>query len=590
MGAFYLYRASSGAFTEKAQVVFSRKGFLVPEAFVLGEWRLLLFRKILLEQDNYVSGPDGSSVFCCGTVIYRGLGYRDSLARLLADFRNGTLDRGELLGNFVILFWDGQALSLLADAINAQRVFVNASADCLSSSFLAMVASSPTSLRLNHLAALEKLATGYIVSPDTLVDGILQLNHDMCPWLQEKSGIKVINNRPPEFPGGIHKQGFNESINCQLTVLESYIHSVDALAREFHAELGLSSGFDSRLLLGLSQFLSTRIPLHSHHTLNVHELELAIARQLAAVGGNEMTVVATARIEEQDEEHLRAVINDCLYFFDARCIHDMGSCSETYTVGYRKKILQENRLSLNGLGGEIYRNVYATPRGRFCLNHWMDYVDFFPFAREVCGSADAFHEMRRHKNEKMSRRLGRDLSGTVDFHTARGYYGLVRMPDCASNVSNAYNQVAFLLTPFIERVTLEEALKATPYIGADGQYEAAMIRQLSPRLASVPSQYGFPFSAIPVRHILVSELMSVIPLSVRRARARWISGHPGRNPDCAKYQQLRGRSRFIQEIEEALRDTFPHANWDMATREHTQKCTSISVGSFLLEFRHNLKR
>ena len=58
----------------------------------------------------------------------------------------------------------------------------------------------------------------------------------------------------------------------------------------------------------------------------------------------------------------------------------MGHCSETYTAQYRRRVLGDNRLSLHGLGGELFRNVYGTPPGRFRLdvdavNHGPDCSD-----------------------------------------------------------------------------------------------------------------------------------------------------------------------------------------------------------------------
>jgi hypothetical protein len=96
-------------------------------------------------------------------------------------------------------------------------------------------------------------------------------------------------------------------------------------------------------------------------------------------------------------------------------------------------------------------------------------------------------------------------------HTQRRYYGRVRMPDNASNVSNAYNQVAFLLTPFIELNAVQEALKASRYIGAGGAYEAAMIRELAPAIAAVHSQYGYSFSHIPLKYACRDRLVSCLP-------------------------------------------------------------------------------
>ena len=589
MGAFLLYRTAAALDVGGAEAIFARKGLPLPMRIDLGEWRLLLCRKQLAAETNYIRAGDARYAFCVGTLCYRSLGSRASLERLLHDHALGVVDQDELLGNFCVGFWDGRLLELLTDGLNAQHVFVNEAGTCLSSSFLAVLASSPTPLRINRLAVLEKLASGYVLGPDTLVEGILQLNPAVAPKVEARTGLRILTGKPPASDSDRHHAGFAYSVRAQLEVLQDYFRRIETLATESRVELGLSSGFDSRLLLALSQSFPRPIPLHSHLTLKVHESELAVARTLAAIGNHALTIVPTERLEDQSEACRRAVIVDNLYFFDGRCIHDMGHCSETYTAQYRRRVLGDNRLSLHGLGGELFRNVYGTPPGRFDWDEWVDYAIFFPFAREACGSADAFAAMRRRRNEKIAGRLGADLSGVVDAHLTRCYYGLVRMPDCASNVSNAYNQVAFTLTPFIEPLAVREALKATPYIGCDGEYEAAMIRELAPRLAAVDSQYGHSFSSIPARYLLKARVTASIPLRWRVARRRRLCA-AGRQRTCREGGGVTAVARgYIGELEEVLHTAFPQSDWSLALCEDSQRRTSLFVASFLREFHHKLR-
>jgi hypothetical protein len=589
MGAFFLYRRDAELSLEEAHAVFLKKGLGTPQQFELGEWSLLLFRKMLVDAENFVERADGKSVFCCGTVSYRGLGYRDSLERLLSDFLEKRLAQERALGNFCLLLWDGRAISLLTDRQNAQHVFMTDERTCLSSSFLAVLAARRTPSRLNRLALLEKLSSGYIVSPDTLVEGIYQLNDDLLASLAKTLGIRAIAHPSVPDESEVHRRGFAESVRCQTDVLSEYFRNIRALASEQSAELGLSSGFDSRLLFALSLSFENPIPLHCHHTVNVHESELVIARALASVGGSTLTVFPTTRLEDQDEEARAQAIADCLYFFDARCIHDMGSFSETYTAAYRKKVLGQNRLSLHGLGGEIYRNTYNAPTGTVRWDDWCELTVFFPFAREACGDERAFRDMRAFRSAKIAKRLGVDLSGVVDTHTQRRYYGRVRMPDNASNVSNAYNQVAFLLTPYIELNLVLEAMKASRYIGAGGAYEAAMIRDIAPEIAAVDSQYGYSFSHVPLKYACRDRLVASLPLRLRHARVRQRLLDPAGNPNVGRQRILLQNSPAVQDIVDVLRVLVPDADWASAFCPGTQEALSLSVGSFAKEFHHKLR-
>jgi hypothetical protein len=266
----------------------------------------------------------------------------------------------------------------------------------------------------------------------------------------------------------------------------------------------------------------------------------------------------------------------------------MGSYSETYTADYRKKVLGANRLSFSGLGGEIYRNGYRTPSGRFSWPDWMDCMVFYPFAWEAAGGAEPMAQLRQSIDCKVAARLGIEPPKRADLFLTRAYYAAVRMPDCASNVANAYGQVAFVLTPFIERPILGEALRGNPYIGSGGAYEAAMIDRISPEVAAVESHYGFPFSSVPFRHLFQSGLRGWTPLGLRHRRARRLNRDEQRNLEWRRYQEHVSASPALQGIHAVLREAFPDADGSIALRHFAQRWTAISVGSFLKEFQSKL--
>lgn len=589
MSNFFLYHSDSIFDYKGAEAVFLKKGLSLPSRVKLGSWNLLLYPKILSLKPNAIQGSNGRFTFCIGTMCYRSLASNSSLERVHKDYFAGTLDHDELIGNFCLGFWDERVLSLMTDNLNLQHVFVNYTQRCLSSSFLALLASSPQALSLNLLAVHEKLASGYIVAPDTLVNGISQITYDLAPLLLQKTGIQFINKIPIDSQESLSHQGFQANLYACIEILKIYFKKIDAIACELKAELGISSGYDSRLLLALSQVLSYPIPLHSHHTLNVHESELMIARKLASFSGNQLTVIPTKRIEEYGEDKIREIILDNLYFFDGRCTNDIGHFSETYTPDYRKRVMKDNRLSLNGLGGECFRNSFKTPLGRFSWNDWQDYAVFFTFAKDSCGSNDSFLAMRGHRNKKIEIRLGIDLSGIVDSYTTRKYYGLVRMPDCIGNVCNAFNQVAYILTPFIEPSTLSEVLKVnSSIIGYDGEFEAAMINKISPKLSSIASQYGYSFSAIPRSSLVKAQIKSFIPLNLLVLRKRCLGYKSLKNSKLPVYQQVNAKNSCIHELKEVLRDVYPFTNWESVLCQENQKRTALYIASFIREFQHKL--
>ena len=584
MGAFFLFKKNTNLLFDDVAQVFNRKGFSDPDEFELGNWKLWLYRKQLISTPNFHIEEDGYTIFCCGTVIYRGLGYQDTLKRLLTDYRERHLDQDELLGNFILFFWNGKKLTALTDRLNVQHVFFNDNKSCFSSSFLALLMASPYSLPLNHLATYEKLTTGYILSPETLVEGIQQINTRIQESFTEKNLLTFIHHPSVPPSNEFRIESFDDSINRQLELLKQYFTRLDRLHCEFGGELGLSSGYDCRLILALSRQLTRPIGLHTHHTLGVHDEEQLLAEKLSEISGNDIISVSTRRMEEQAEDRLDEILRDSLYFFDGRCANSIGAFSETYTNKYRKQTLGQNRLGLNGLGGEIFRNSYFTPQGKFSWPAWMDRNVFYPFSSEIVGSPAICKRLKNNIHNKIVSLLQSRIPDKSDLHTAHTYYGRIRMPECAGNVNNAYNQVSFFLTPFIEYSIIQEALNAISHIGCNGNYQAWMIRHAAPDLAEVRSHYGFSFSRIPMQYILKSKLKSMIPLPLLNHRKRYDLLHKKSSSDSRKFTDFCAQSKTILEIEVALKDFFSQSDWPKAMLHYAQRRSTIFTGSFFREF------
>jgi hypothetical protein len=588
MGAFFLYKKGSDLLLDESKKIFKRKGFTPPKIFGLGEWELWLYRKQVVGDDNFFIADDGISIFCTGTVVYRSHGYKMSLNQLIDDFRENRLDQDELIGNFCLIFWDGIKVSLLTDRLNVQHIFCNEYRTCISSSFLALLAASPHSLPINRLAAYENFTTGYIMSPDTMVEGIQQVNADLKHKFQD--GVSFICKESKPLSREFHINGFKDSIARQFTKLDSYFKSIDMLHCEYGGELGLSSGYDCRLLLALTRQLSHPIGVHTHHTLGVHDAEQRIARQLSEINGNDIISIPTQRMEEHLEESLEKILEENLYFFDGRCAYSVGAFSETYTTGYRKRTLGKNHLSLNGLGGEIFRNSYFTPQGFFSWSEWIERNILYPFSPEIVGQLKIFRKLKKHIHQKIENLLQLIIPDKVDLYTANSYYGLVRMPECAGNVNNAYGQISFFLTPFIEHRIIHEALKAVPYLGCNGRYQAAMVSQAAPDLSKVTSNYGFSFSRVPLAYILKCKLKSVIPFAILNKRDRLFLLCRKGKPDFLFFNKFCSQSEPIQEIQMALNDFFPESDWPKAFLHYAQRRATIFIGSFLREFSYKIQR
>lgn len=592
MGGFFLYRKDETDIDlDAVRTVFGKKGFAAPRVFDLRKMTLWLYQKQLVSDPNYVSHEDGAALYATGTVVYTGLSYRDSLRRLLEDYRQKQLDLTALLGNFCLLFSVNDRIEILTDRLNMHHIFVDDELSRLSTSFLAMLASFSDPVSLNRLAFYEKISTGYIVGPDTLISRVQKITPRFQDILQTRRFSFIPHPRGDETREvSLCSDGFESCVEHQLEVLLRCFGQTVALADEYGADLGLSAGYDSRLALLLLRYLGVPLSVHTHHTEGVHETEHHLAQEVAEACDTELRVVRTRRMEEQDEGNLARLLSDGLYYYDGRNADNSGAFSPTYTREYKRATLGEQRLRFNGEGGELYRNYYYTSREEFDFSSWMRHHVYYLFAEAVIPKADLRHDVHCHIIRKLSERLGVDLARSVDQLTMRRYHGEIRLPDCEGTLANADNQLAFFMMPFAEPSVTTAAYEATPYIGIDGRFQAALMTRLDATVAAVDSHYGFPFTRQPWHHQVYAALRGYLPDWFWNIRRRFRVRH--RNLGQSSYDtyvDLRQRSRTIQQLEDVLYKCFPELDWQMAMRSRPQQATVLFLASLIREFEDQIR-
>lgn len=591
MGAFFLWEEGAGVDEAAVRGAFARQGFAPPAEYRLGRLRLLHYRKQAAVVENRVADGEGWRLFAVGTPIYCGLPYREGLARLLADVRSGALEASELQGNYAVLVDGRERLTLLLDPGGVQPVFLSADGGRASTSFLALLASFRQRQPLNRLAFLEKATSGYVIAPDTLIASIVRL--DGRSVTTPAPGLFDLHPaRPPVIDPPEAAKEFDGCIDYQLRLLDGYLQRVAASARECGLDLGLSGGYDSRLLLLLACRHRLPVSVHTHATagMAIHARERRIVEEIAARLGVEVRVVPSRRVDRLADEEVGPLLEENLHYFDGRSSDNSGACSETYTPAYRRQTLGGNGLTASGLGGELYRNYYLSSRRRVPFPRWLENRVFFGLARTMLLSGQQWREVLDSVLAKLGARLGVDATGPADLWLRRRYYAEVRLPDCEGPVVNAQSKMALVLAPFMEAPVRAAALLATPHIGLSGRFQAAMLRRLNPEVAAVTSHYGFPLIAEPLRHRLYAALRGFLPEQVwlARTRLRIRAGRLGAR-HLAAFEQLHHRSPQVREAFQALGALFPDVDWRAAMRSNATKENALFLGFFLRAMHDRLK-
>ncbi len=293
-----------------------------------------------------------------------------------------------------------------------------------------------------------------------------------------------------------------------------------------------------------------------------------------------MDLIPTHPLEQSDNDHIKKVLDQNLYFFDGRSARHLGAFSETYTPDYRLATMGDADFSLNGLGGEIFRDSYFMGKRIMSWNEWAKRFLFFPFSAEALGSEKSLNNISEALKHKLEQELSCDFNHADIFKT-HAYYGLVKMPQANGSVAQAYGKISHFLFPFIELRIIEEALKAVPYLGVGGTYQAKLITKLSPELAKVGSHYGIRFDKVSTKYLIWSKLKSLGTGSFRNSLVR---------EKLLKRRDTEKQQRFLlktneypvfRQAREALMAYSPNTQFDLLMLDNTQRRYAIFLGHML---------
>lgn len=581
MSAFILHKRSFVFSIDDVDSLYLKKELSLHESLNFGDFHLRVYSTETKTRASFTSGNDWIRAF--GTFIYKGLSSADGLKQALLDAKKNQLSHKNFCGNFALLLWIDQKLTILTDALGVYQLFANEDCSCISSSFLAVIAASPHKRRINRKALYEKLLTGYIVGPDTLVEGIQHLTPARQRELHSADFTFVTS---PQYTGDSSCPAkFGDAVDLHDQNLQTYFDEISPFVSGQQIDMGLSSGYDSRLIALYARHLPADFSVHTHHVQGVHDGERKRSEAIAKALGLPIRVYPQQALEKMEVDAVEMALLDGLYYYDARSGDNSGAYSPTYTRAYKQESLGGANLRFNGEGGEIFRNYYHTALPRVHFPSWMKDHLYYSVFSHALPDRDLQEEITEYILKKLSRALGRDLTGTVDLECTRVYYGEVRIPQCEGVLANADSQIANFLMPFAEADIQRSAYGLTSHVGVSGRFQSAMIQKLDARIASLPSHHGFPLSSETFMHKVKSAVRGYVPPRVWLQRMNRYYANPNSGAACAEgYRNLSAQSTLLQEAEAALSTAAPDFDFDQALRESPCKATAVFMGLFLREF------
>ncbi len=412
------------------------------------------------------------------------------------------------------------SIEVQSDAGGLFAVFADRDAGVVSSSLCAVLRAGHRRYAINTEALREQLVTGAISGRETLFHGIERLDGAG----QYRIGTtQVTFTRLPSKTDGfpLTFRSRRACIDFQLEVLRSYFADLAATLGHKGASMGLSAGFDSRLMLALALDAGISLSPFTYESSS-HNDEIVIAELVASHAGLALRRIPVRSLSALQPADLEANIEDAIQYFDGRTNRTMGTFNDVHTARVHRQCVSSAAINLNGLGGELYRNRERLPWYEFDFSNWFWQYVTGPTAYGFFVSDRSRQAFEKAMTRKYGDQLGEGPLKRMDRATARRWYREVWLPFFAGPRLSAENRVAPAVMPFADGTVSAAALAATPFIGPHGEFEATLIECINRRLARLPSSYHQGPDFLRRMRCARDAVAASVPVSIRLARHRLV--------------------------------------------------------------------
>lgn len=499
MTALFLVRNDDESFAgpaiADARAEFARQGFEAMEELAIPGWRLLHAPYIQGGPDNFLRiGED--FIGYAGSFVFDGKIGKAALEAALVSLDPAAIDWSRIGGQFVMLIRKRGRTFLFADWFAAFEIYHDADRRIFSTSLLAAVSGLPE-LNFHPQAVYEHVFNVMPIGDDTVFNEIKRLGPFEAIELTGQGAVSHAIEKP--MAEGFGPRDVGTHIEAQRAALAQ---AVGPWVSHFGKRIfcPLSGGLDSRLVLALLREQDCLPSIFCYGAEG--ECDVRVAREICAALGTEVDVL--------DKDLFREVAPDAFPAQVERNFHDhdglpnFGSIFDNGADYHaRQKRHTDGALSVSGGCGEVFRNFFFLPDGRFTA---ADVVRAF-YARYSLGDVtEAFEETAflRGIEEKMLHGIGRDGDRAALPRAAiERIYPAVRCRSLFGHeISLEARQGAYLM-PFLEQPVAAQALTLPLALKNAGRFEAALLAAIDPELAAMPSCYGHDFSGPPgLRHRL----------------------------------------------------------------------------------------
>ena len=592
MGAFFIYSRSGYVDDIALRLHFERKGFDKPIRREIGEWVLYAYKKQLLKLSDPYAASGKVECFGFGSFAYKGLGFRDSLKTLVTDFKNGSLIKERIVGNYCLIFIENNSrMVLINDNIGAFHFYTTENHGVISSSFSAILASCKSSFHINRNAVKENIMIGYIIPPATTVKEVFLISEK---YKDELKGLRDIefrrNIRVKDEFGATSQRTFVDEVAYQIDVLKNHFKGYAGVVSEFGGvDIGLSGGYDSRLLALLAKKSFENIIAHTHYHVKVTPDELCANAIAKYLGIPFFRCPWAKQPEEMSAEEFERNVEKISLYNDAQVFHDYSWLVSFRTKEYRMAVLGDRKVGMNGLAGELYRNHDNQLRSKESSVDWLLLRVITP---QIARGMDrrTLKELIEQVLHEAAIFLGEKIEKEISSHQIRRWFGEVFSIYGAAKRVNIDGQLGFSFSPFLEYVPRRASYGILPHIGLSGEFESAMIKMIDEGASQLSSSYGYSFNGIPpLKNVIKSVLRGVVPYSLQIKKAYW-SSRKCNYSAANRFDQIMSKHKIARLALDRVLDMNIGINREAVRNDWLFMCRTISVGLMLSSCEKYIKR
>ncbi|MBS4014230.1 MAG: hypothetical protein KGZ97_10820 [Bacteroidetes bacterium] len=534
MGAFILYPTNTDV--EKAQLLFEQKGFCKPLQFSLGLFNLLLYPKIVYPQINhFAAGND--MVICVGTFLYKGQQVLEGLQSFYYDFCEKRVDSNSVQGTFSLVLYVNGALYLTNDDENLYPVYVNHNKKIVSSSFLA-IAEQLETLSLNRLSVIENLITGCSFGFDTYFNEIKRIR-----WGNEVNLPQEIQYLPLSKKSVIlSKPNKKEAYSLQQQALAKWFNTFSSFANQHGCEVGLSSGYDSRLLLALclNHFNFNKVNVGSNHK-NPPDDDLRTARRLAQAVNKDCVEIPVVPTKDMTTEQLEHNFRMAFLFYDGQIRTNHGWSREYRTAHYRKKVLGVSGLGLSGHAGEMLRNDFNLDRFRFSYNKWILNNIIGKSGQQRIGNNHDLLQLVSYIKSKLKHIVDTNRK-FININDVHRYYNEAWVQSGPGIRTSIENQLSYYASPFTDYNVSKTAYNLIHFLD-DARFEKRLINENCGDVAAVPyeiknREFAPPFLNTTITYRLGIDIRHIFRMHIKKRNQKL----------SANFKKMIKKHKFLQAV------------------------------------------